>query len=79
MDMLSIVTYFVANAGAALAGLLFWWTLENLQPIDHTKKRPGKVPLLIIFTILLTPLGALFVSLVVRSRRLLKDTKHIET
>lgn|GEM_PF-4660817 len=44
MDLLSILTYFGANGGAALAGLLFWWTLENLQPIDHSKKRFEGVP-----------------------------------
>lgn len=79
MDLLSILTYFGANGGAALAGLLFWWTLENLQPIDHSKKRFEGVPLLIILTIFLTPLGALFISLVVRLRRLLNSVKHSGT
>jgi len=75
MDLTSILTYLGANTGAVIAGFLFWWTLQNMQPLDHIKKRPEQLSVVIILSILLTPIGATIVSLFVRSRRLVQDIK----
>ncbi|GJQ21394.1 MAG: hypothetical protein HBSIN02_17490 [Bacteroidia bacterium] len=78
MDLMTVLRYLAINCGAVLTGLIFCWALQNLQPLDRTKKRPERVPLLIILTIFLTPVGAFLVSLILRSRTLLRDIKDAE-
>ena len=76
MDLFPVLTYLAANCGAVIAGVIFWWTLENMQPLRDDKRKPEKLALIITLSIVFTPLGALVVSLVTRGRRLLQDTRQ---
>jgi len=76
MNFTSVLTYFASNAGAVIAGLIFWWTLENMQPIEQPRRKLEKLPQVILLSILLTPLVALIISLFVRSRRLVQSVKQ---
>jgi len=75
MNSTSILIYLASNAGAAFVGLIFWWTLENMQRVEHPRRKLEQLPVVIVLTILLTPLGAMVVSLLVRSRRLVQSVK----
>ena len=76
MNFISIWTYLAANAAAVIVGVIYWWTVENMQPITQGTKKPEKLPLIVTLAILLTPLGALIVSMVIKSRRLISDIKQ---
>lgn len=75
MDYVSILIYLASNAGAAFVGLVFWWTLENMQRIEQPRRKLEQLPVVIVLTVFLTPLGAMVVSLLVRSRRLIQSVK----
>lgn len=78
MDFISIGTYLIANGAAVISGILYWWTIENFQPVGQPRKRPEKLPLVITLALLLTPVGALLISMVIRSSHLIKDIRRVE-
>jgi len=65
MDFVSIGTYLMANGAAVISGILYWWTVENFQPVDPARKRPEKLPLVIILALLqyLIPLKQFLLAL----------------
>ena len=76
MNFTSVLAYLASNAGAVIAGLIFWWSIENMQPIEQPRRKLEQLPLVIVLSVLLTPLVALIVSLVIRSRRLVQSVKQ---
>jgi cytochrome c oxidase assembly factor CtaG len=75
MDLASIGMYLAANGSAMIAGLIVWWTIENMQPLRHPRTMPSNIVWVMILGLFLTPLGAWVVSAVIRSRRLAADLK----
>jgi hypothetical protein len=76
MNFTSVLTYFAGNAGAVIAGLIFWWTIENMQPIEQPRRKLEQLSQVILLSMLLTPLVALIISLFIRSRKLMESVKH---
>jgi len=75
MDIASIGIYFATNGSAMIAGLIVWWAIENMQPVDQPRRKPAHVIPVMIMGVLLTPVGAWVISAIVRSRRLTRDIK----
>ncbi len=75
MDFASIGMYLSVNGSAMISGLIFWWTIENVQPVDQPRRKPVNVTLVLILGLFLTPIGAWVISTVIRTRRLAADIK----
>ena len=75
MDFAIIGMYLAANGSAMISGLIFWWTIENVQPVDQPRRKPVSVTLVLILGLFLTPIGAWVISTVIRTRRLAADIK----
>ncbi len=67
--MTNLLLYFSASITATLAGLLFYMAVENLHPPGDAQGRRRQILTIAILSVLLTPLGAWFVSVVFRLRK----------
>jgi cytochrome c oxidase assembly factor CtaG len=69
------IQYLATNMAAFCVGMIFWWTAENIRPIDQQRRKPERALFLMVLCVFLTPLGAYLVSLFVRSKNLLREVK----
>ena len=75
----SVLAYFAANAIATLAGMLYWMAVENFQRLEAKQKTHHKLALVLVLSLLISPMGAWVVSIVVRLRKIaptLKETSN---
>ncbi len=68
--MTNLLLYFSVSVTLTIAGLMFYMATENLQPAGDAQARRKQILLCIGLSVLFTPLGAWFVSAVIRMRQL---------
>ena len=73
----AILQYFIFTVGATMTGVVYWLTIENLQPLQPQPRKFEKLWLAAVLCVLISPLGAWVVSSVLKIRSTvptLKDT-----
>ena len=64
-----VLQYFLANVAGTISGIIYWMTIENLQPSRPQPRKFERLWLAALLAVLITPLGAWFVSSVMKIRR----------
>lgn len=73
-----IVQYFLTNMGTTLAGIVYWISVENLQPLEAKQHQHQKLALAALLSILLTPIGLWIVSMALRVKKLAPTLKETD-
>jgi hypothetical protein len=65
-----IPLYFLLTVGSTAAGLLYWISVENIQPVEMKQLKHRKTMLIFILSLLVSPVGAWVITSIVRMRRI---------
>lgn len=69
-SLLDLLKYFGLNAGATFAGILYWMAIENMQPVELKQKEHQKLSVVLVLSLLFTPIGAWVISTIIRIRKI---------
>jgi hypothetical protein len=75
-SMNPLLKYFAANGLATFCGIIYWMTIENFQQRKIGEEKQKYFALVMILSLLLTPIGAWVVSMLSKLRRLAPAIKE---
>ncbi len=67
--MSQVLIYLVASFSTTVVGLMFYLAVENLEPSTNSDKKGKTILVSLLLSVLFTPLGAWFITAVIRMRK----------
>ena len=65
-----LLQYFLFNAVATVSGILYWMSIENMQPVEQKRKDHKKLVFVFILSLLISPVGVWIVSTIIRLNKI---------